>query len=152
MLTNSTERLRITTAGDIGINCNAPASDLVIASGGGCANPSSSINAGATQFTAASSRTFKQNLFPVRVPDILEKISNVGVYNYDFIQGPKNRMGLMAEDFHNIFARGSDKFIDGNEVQMALWLAVQQLAARTEELKQDNEKLRQEIEELKRQQ
>lgn len=152
MLTNSAEHFRIQTNGNIGINCNAPGSHLVIASGAGCANPSSSINAGATQFTAASSRMFKENLVLLQAPNILQKISAIPVYNYDFIQGPKNRIGLIAEDFHQIFARGSDKYIDGNEVQMALWMAVQQLTARTEELRQDNEKLRQEIEELKRRQ
>lgn len=134
MLTESTERLRLDSDGDVGINCNNPASDLVIASGGGCSLPSSSINAGAAQFTVASSRTFKQNLSPVQVPDILEKIADIGVYTYDFIQGPKDRLGLMAEDFHKVFGRGSDKFIDGGEVQTALWLAVQQLTAQNKAL------------------
>lgn len=41
---------------------------------------------------------------------------------------------MIAEDFHKVFGRGSDKYIDGGEVQMALWLAVQQLAAQNKEL------------------
>jgi hypothetical protein len=149
LLTNSTERFRIQSGGNVGINCNAPGSNLVIASGAGCANPSSSINAGATQFTAASSRTFKENASRLDVPNILDKIGAIPVYHYDFIKGPKDRIGLMAEDFHQVFGRGSEKYLDGNEVQMALWLAVRELTARTEELRRDNEKLRQEIEELK---
>lgn len=132
--TNGTNRIHITSGGDIGFNCNAPGSDFVIASGSGCANPSSSINAGGTQFVAASSRTFKENIQPVAVPNILDKISDVGVYNYDFINGPKDRMGLIAEDFHEVFGRGDEKYIDGNEVQMALWLAVKELAAENKEL------------------
>ena len=75
------------------------------------------------------------------MPDILEKIAGVGVYSYDFIQGPKDKIGLMAEDFHQVFKRGSDKLINGQEVEMALWLAVQELtkqnkalAARLEQL------------------
>ncbi len=132
--TNATNRLHITSGGDIGINCNAPTFDLVIASGAGCSTPSSSINAGSAQFTVASSRTFKENIAPVAVPNILDKISDVGVYNYDFINGPKNRMGLIAEDFHQVFGRGNEKFIDGNDVQMALWLAVKELAAENKQL------------------
>lgn len=36
-------------------------------------------------------------------------------------------MGLVAEDFYTAFERGSNKEISGQEVQMALWLAVQVL-------------------------
>ena len=129
-----TSAIDVRADGNVGLNCASANSDLVIASGGGCANPSSSLNAGDAQFTVASSRTFKENLAPVVVPDVLEKLLKVGVYRYDFINGPKDRLGLIAEDFHEIFARGSEKYIDGNEVQMALWLAVRKLAADKMEL------------------
>jgi hypothetical protein len=39
-------RLYIQAGGNVGINCSTPGSDLVVASGGGCSNPSSSMNAG----------------------------------------------------------------------------------------------------------
>ena len=91
------------------IGCDLPISKLVI--GGTAANcstaPFSSINPGATSFTASSSRTIKTNFANVEVPQLLEKISGVGVYSYDFIGGPGDRIGLMAEDFHQIFGRGS---------------------------------------------
>jgi len=122
-----TSSIDIQANGNVGLNCVGAASDLVIASGGGCSNPSSSLNAGDAQFTVASSRTFKENLAPVVVPDVLDKLQKIDVFRYDFIDGPKDRIGLIAEDFHEVFARGSEKYIDGNEVQMALWLAVQQL-------------------------
>ena len=38
----------------------------------------------------------------------LKKIAAVNVYTYDFIDGPKDKLGLMAEDFHQVFGRGSD--------------------------------------------
>jgi hypothetical protein len=145
IMTESTERIRVQSDGDVGIACNNPASDLVIASGGGCANPSSSINAGGTQFVAASSRTFKENLAPVEVPDLLERIAGIGVYEYDFINGPKDRIGLMAEDFHQVFGRGDEKYIDGGDVQIALWMAVQQLTAANRELQQRLNKLEQQL-------
>lgn len=127
----------------VGINCLFAASDLVIASGGGCSNPSSSMNAGDSQFTVASSRTFKENLSRVEVSDVLEKIETIDVYEYDFVNGPKDRVGLIAEDFHQIFGRGSEKYINGQEVQMALWLAVKELAAQNKALRERIEDLEQ---------
>ena len=118
--------------GNVGIGTTSPGSQLVIANGG----TTSSVNAGATQFTVASSRTFKENIEPVSSPDILTKIEAVPVVTYDFKDnGPKNRLGLIAEDFYKVLGRGDEKHIDGQDVQMALWLAVQQLTAENKDLK-----------------
>lgn len=130
------DRITATSAGDVGINCNTPTADFVIFGTSNCSGSGSTINAGATQFTATSSRYIKENLEPIAVPDLLDRIAKVNVYEYDFISGPKDRVGLMAEDFHQVFGRGSDKVIDGNEVQMALWMAVQQLTAQNRELQE----------------
>jgi hypothetical protein len=130
--------ISVLTSGDVGIRCNNPTSDFVIATTANCTGSLSSINAGSTQFTVTSSRAIKENLEPVAVPNLLDRIANVDVYTYDFKQGPKGRLGLMAEDFHEVFGRGNETTIDGNEVQMALWLAVQQL---TEQNKQLQERL-----------
>jgi hypothetical protein len=35
-----------------------------------------------------------------------------------------------------VLGRGSDKLIDGNDVQMALWLAVQQLTEQNKKLQE----------------
>jgi hypothetical protein len=129
------------SGGNVGIGCLTPTSDLVIASNGGCANPSSSINAGSAQFTVASSRTFKENIEPLRAGDILSKIEKIDVYKYDFKEGPKDRVGLIAEDFHQVFERGDEKYIDGSEVQLALWMAVQELTKQNKELKERLNKL-----------
>jgi hypothetical protein len=40
----------------------------------------------------------------------------------------------VAEDFHQVFGRGDEKYIDGGDVQLALWLAVQRLTAVNQEL------------------
>jgi len=139
-VTANNTRMSITTAGNVGIGTLSPASQFVIANGG----TTSSINAGATQFTVASSRTFKENIAPVAAPDILTKIESVPVVTYDFLaNGPKDRMGLIAEDFYKVFGRGDDKHIDGQDVQMALWLAVQKLTAENKELKERLDKLEQ---------
>lgn len=148
---NAIERMRITTGGNIGMGCQNPGSDLVVGSASDCSTaPASSMNAGDSTFTVTSSRTLKKDLSPVQVPDILEKIGEVGVYEYDFINGPEDKMGLMAEDFHRIFGRGSDKLLNGQEVQMALWIAVQELARRNEELSSQNDLLKDEVERIKK--
>jgi hypothetical protein len=132
-ITNNQTRATITNAGNFGIGTPSPGAQLVVANGG----TTSSLNAGDAQFTVASSRTFKENIEPVETCNILDKIENVPVVTYDFRNnGPKDRIGLIAEDFHQIFGRGDDKHINGQEVQMALWLAVQQLTAQNKQLQE----------------
>ena len=127
-------------SGTVGLNCNSTGTfDFVVKSGTSSTTACntgtfSGLVAGSTTFTIASSRTVKENLEPVQVPDILSRIAGIDVYTYDYIDGPKDRLGLMAEDFHQVFGRGSDKVINGQEVEMALWLAVQELTQRNEAL------------------
>lgn len=128
--TGSTNGLTISGT-NVGIGTSSPTAQLSIVNGAS----SSTINAGSSTFTVSSSRTFKENIAPVTAPNILDKIEQVPVVTYDFINnGPKDRMGLIAEDFYQVFGRGDDKHIDGQDVQMALWLAVQKLTAQNKEL------------------
>ena len=127
---DNTNNVAVDGGGNLGIGTSSPTSQLVIASGA----TTSSINAGSSQFTVASSRTFKENIEKVDVPDILQKIESVPVVTYDFKSGAKNRLGLIAEDFHEVLGRGDDKHIDGQDVQMALWMAVQKLTSENKEL------------------
>ncbi len=141
------ERFRITTtgspnwmSGNVGLGCNNATADLTVnsstnASATACGTGTeSTMNAGDTAFVVTSSRTYKENLQPVVVDNVLSKIEEIGVYNYDFINGPKDRVGLMAEDFHQIFGRGPDNRLSGQEVQMALWLAVKELTGQNRQL------------------
>lgn len=48
----------------------------------------------------------------------------------------RDKPGLIAGDFHAVFQRSSDKELNGPGVQMALWLAVQELKEENDELKQ----------------
>lgn len=123
--------------------CLYPDHDLTVGgSGEGCNTGTfSELDAGEATFTISSSRAIKENLAAVPGTGILDKIQGTPVYTYDFIDGPKDKMGLMAEDFHAIFGRGNSSEINGNEVMMALWLAVQELHGENEELKKRIEKL-----------
>lgn len=127
--------LSINTAGNMALGCNSADHDFVISPGPNCAaTPRSWIDAGSTSFSTSSSRSIKENLSQLAGEGIVEKIRDVPVYEYDFIGGPKDRIGIMAEDFHQIFGRGSDKELSGHDVTMALWLAVQELSAKVKAL------------------
>lgn len=137
---NGAEAARFTavSGGRFAIGCNAPEHDLDLGNSPGTAcnavGSRSFVDAGSTTFTASSSRTLKENIEPVKIENILDRIANVGVYNYDFKSGEKQKLGLMAEDFHTVLQRGDDKLINGQDVEMALWLAVQELTAQNKQL------------------
>ena len=139
--TAGNEVVRIDADGDLCIGCgvNNIANDLEVVNGG----TTSAMNAGDTGFTVTSTREAKKNIQPVGTSDVLSKISEIDVVTYDYIDGPQDKLGLIAEDFHGVFGRGSDKVINGQEVQMALWLAVQELTAQNRELQQRLEELEQ---------
>jgi len=136
--------LNIRESGNIGIGTDGPDHDLEIGTG-----TYSEIDAGESQFTTSSSRTYKENIAPVKVSNVLEKVSNIPVNTYDFKpeycndgeDKCKNKLGLIAEDFHMIFERGSEKEIRGQEVQMALWLTAQELIKENQELKQNDKEI-----------
>ena len=113
----------------------------------------SEIDAGETAFVATSSRTLKENIEPVETGKVLDRVAAVPVVTYDWkkenFSGSEDsrtdKMGLIAEDFHTIWQRGSDKKIRGQEVQMTLWLAVQELHAENKKLVEKVERLEQAI-------
>lgn len=124
-------------AGSVGINTEAPDHDLEIGTG-----TYSEIDAGEAQFTTSSSRYYKENIQELKVENLLDKIEKIPVTTYDFREqycadkgACEDKIGLIAEDFHMIFGRGSDKELSGQEVQMALWLAVQELKKENDDLK-----------------
>jgi len=117
--------------------CTDPDHDFIIGgSGAGCNTGSySEIDASESSFATSSSRTIKENFKLVDGTGILEKVEDIPVYTFDFIDGPKDKMGLIAEDFYTVFGRGSDKILRGPEVDMAMWLAIQELKKENDELK-----------------
>lgn len=138
------EVARFNDAGDLGIaGCITPDHDLTIGgSGTGCDTGTfSEIDAGEASFTVSSSRALKQNFAIVSSANILDRIADVPVYTYDFKpeacsgDGCTDKMGLVAEDFHTVFGRGAATKLSGQEVQMALWLGIQELTREVRTLK-----------------
>ena len=132
--------LGIEESGDVGIGILNPLADLHIQRGG----TFSRVNAGDTTFTVSSSRELKQNIQPFAVANLIDKVMRVSVRNYDWkpecFEGEEkdrtDRIGLIAEDFHQVLGRGSEKEINGHEVQSVLWMAVQELAEENRTLKE----------------
>ncbi|MEM6797275.1 MAG: tail fiber domain-containing protein, partial [Acidobacteriota bacterium] len=125
------EEMRLTADG-LCIGCTALTATRNLQVSNGVAT--SAMTGGDTTFTIVSTREAKENFGIVQDAEILEKIAGIDVFTYDYIDGPDNRLGLIAEDFHRVFGRGSDKTLSGQEVQMALWLAVQELTAQNKAL------------------
>jgi len=131
--------LALDTNGRVGIGDVSPDADLDIERGLIFSN----IFAGEATFTTSSSRELKENIHPIEVENILQAVAKVPVNTYDWKSelfggddGQRtDKLGLIAEDFHGILGRGSDKQIKGQEVQMVLWLAVQELTREVEELR-----------------
>lgn len=137
--------------GRIAIGCNIPDHAFVLSPGPSCGTtPRSWMEPGDTMFSTSSSRTVKTNLVPLDGAGILDKMAVVDVYTYDFVNGPENRIGLLAEEFHQIFGRGSETELSGSEVQMALWLGVKALSDQNAELKQQNRELQQRLERVEK--
>ena len=65
----------ISSTGNVGIGTSSPGAQLAISNG----VSTSSVNAGDTQFTVSSSRTFKDNIEPVSAPNILDKMECIPV-------------------------------------------------------------------------
>ena len=119
----------------------------------------SRMNAGDTQFVNASSRAYKEHIKPFRVDHLLDRMDKVKVMTYDYrsdyCQDKKacqNRLGLIAEDFYEVFGRGSPEEINGNDVQMALWISIGELKNELDQLQKkyqlltvENDLLRQRI-------
>ncbi len=102
------------------------------------------IDPGMTAWSTTSSREIKENIVPLDVPDVLTAVEHVGVYSYDFIDGPEDRIGLMAEDFFEVLGTGNGKTINGQDIDMALWLAVQELIRENKVLRERVGKLERE--------
>jgi hypothetical protein len=99
------------------------------------------VTAGSTGLTASSSRSLKNNITKLDVPDILDKIAAVPVTTYNWKRelvgdkiAKKKVIGLIAQDFYSVLESGNSNEINGQDVQMALWMGVQALHKKDQNL------------------
>ncbi len=104
---------------------------------------SASIGANGT-YTTISDKNRKENAEEVVYADVLEKLLNIPVYQYNFEkESPKiKRCGCYAQDFYKFFKLGgdaedADKTIALSDQIGVLMASVQALAARIESLEKN---------------
>ena len=101
----------------------------------------SQLVAGQMALTASSSRALKNNIKKFEVPNILDRISSVPVSTYNWKRESVGEdmsqhevLGLIAQDFFKVLERGKDTEINGQDVMMALWMGVQDLNKKDQEV------------------
>jgi len=101
-----------------------------------------------------SDRKLKENFAPVNHQDILQKIVGLPVTSWNFIREGEDvrHVGPMAQDFRSTFDLGSSarhiSTIDADGITLA---AIQALHENMEKLAQENQRLRDEVRELREQ-
>jgi|GEM_PF-6368433 len=128
-------RLAVDSGGFMGLSCNDPDHIFEIGgTGSGCNTGTGSyINAGDTAFTANSSREWKENIETYDVPDILDRITATPARTFDwkpeYCSGAdcENHLGFIAQEFYGVLERGDGLHVNGQDIMMAEWLAIQHI-------------------------
>jgi hypothetical protein len=108
-------------------------------------------------WTNGSSREFKEDFRELNSQQVLEKIANLSVMKWSFKGTDEQHVGPVAEDFYDLFGLGvgdpkeDSKYIAASDMAGVSMVAIQELAQIVEELRAENQELRQEIKELKTQ-
>ncbi|MBV7333605.1 tail fiber domain-containing protein [Chloroflexi bacterium TSY] len=130
------ERMRITSAGYVGIGQSNPQHPLHMASG-------AHVTAGGV-WTNASDRNLKENFEPVDGHEVLAKLAELSVtrWNYRDEDASIKHIGPMAQDFHAAFGLGADdKHIGTVDTDGVLIAAIQALQERIDQLEAQLEAL-----------
>lgn len=100
-------------------------------------------------WTNASDERLKENMEVLDKSNLLEKINQLSItrWNYKADQSRKY-IGPMAQDFHKLFGVGDDTTISTIDPAGIALLAVQVLSAEIGTLKEQNEKLQDQLEQL----
>ena len=100
--------------------------------------------AGANSFSAICQRSKKENIHEIEYQDILEKVNNIPLYQYNYIGNNPTQKNIspMAEDWHDHFG-----FLDGGlksneviETMDAIGVALCSIKALNEQVKDNNGK------------
>lgn len=88
-------------------------------------------------WASASSRKFKENFEQVSGDDMLEKINQLELVKYNYINESDSfkHFGAMAEEWYSVFGLGDNSSISGNDVGMVALKGIQQLSQEISNLK-----------------
>ncbi|UCE66260.1 MAG: hypothetical protein JSU85_15680 [Candidatus Zixiibacteriota bacterium] len=110
------------------------------------------IHPGASSWSTYSGEELKENFVPINSRDILQKISSLPLHEWNFkaqADGIKH-IGPTSQDFYNTFSLGeSEKTISTVDAGGVALAGIQELIKAVNELKEENVKLKTEINELK---
>ena len=109
-------------------------------------------------WTNGSSRTFKEKFQPLNKQELLKKISSMPVEAWNYKNSPERHIGPVAEDFVSAFDVGAvkedgtrdNKYLSTEDIAGVALAGVKELIKENQEQKQENQDLRQMIEQLKR--
>jgi len=102
-------------------------------------------------WTNGSSRTFKENGRPATGQDLLDKIANLPVDHYNFINSNETHIGPYAEDFVATFDVGvvresdgkrDDQYLAASDVAGVALAGVKELLNSIDQLKEENSQLK----------
>ena len=129
--------------GNVGVGVSQPTNRIHVAGGAQCD--------GATWLNA-SDRNLKTNLRPVNPAEVLDQVSRLPVYswNYREVHPESRHIGPMAQDFYSVFAVGDNdttiSTVDPAGVSLA---AIQGLYAMVKDLQAENESLKKDLADLR---
>lgn len=119
-----------------------------------------------TSWSAISDRAAKENFAPIDADTILERLAALPLTAWSYKEDPNHRryIGPVAQDFHAAFNLGDDKTINTLDADGVAFAAIQALArerdameekvsvfgVRVSELEEENARLREEMETIKR--
>jgi hypothetical protein len=117
-----------------------------------------SIAPGGNSWATISDRRKKENFSPVDGEAFLKKIARMELTSWNYIgQDPRlhRHYGPMAQDFYAAFGNdgvgtiGNDTTINQADMEGVSFVAIQALVQRTEDLKKENEQLKQQLAQYK---
>ncbi len=127
-LMNSVEKVRITTAGNIGLGVAAPTNPIQHSSG-------ALLTAGGV-WTNASSRALKQDITDLPASDAMAALKELNPVTYSYKVDPaEHHVGFIAEDVPNLVATKDRKGVSPMDVVAVLTKVVQEQQTTIDDLK-----------------
>ena len=114
-----------TAAGQVTFRCLG---GVRFTSGSGGTNQTVSWAPGGSSWTFSSDKNLKENFVEIDPKEVLERISNVSITEWNFKGYSQRHIGPVAQDFHALFPLGgSDTMIDSGDLQGVSLAAIQGL-------------------------